>query len=531
MIVGDQSEVLGFLEQPESYRLRFPDETDISVTRIDTHGAAVFLVGPLAFKMKRAVYFEYMDFSTLERRHQCCLAELVHNRRTSQEIYKGVVAVLRRPSGELALATDNGDQDGEIIEWLVEMHRFDENSVFDRLALRGELDTSLILQTADMACDFFERIEVRDEPGICDTIPEIVEETARQLVAGVPDVFSTAQTDDLVKRQRAACEKLGDALEQRRIDGFVRLGHGDLHLRNICLFENRPMLFDAIEFNDRLAISDVLYDLAFLLMDLLHRGLKSHANLILNRYLERTGDDTGLFLLPLYLSVRAGIRAFTAIPAAASQSDPEVAARVRRGAVEYLELAAGFLHRQKPGLVAVGGLSGSGKSTLAKSLAPCLPEATGAVVLRSDVIRKSLFGKPATEPLGPEGYKPEVTAKVYAALNTKAAALLAEGQSVIVDAVHARPDERDAIEEIANNLDIPFNGFWLEVPESTMVTRLQQRKNDASDADVAVLEKQLTFDAGPVSWTIIDGSGAADKTLQTVCHLIGVRASDPASVA
>jgi uncharacterized protein len=515
MIVEDQSDVIAFLDKPESYQEYLPVSAGYSVTRIDTHGAAVFLVGAHAFKMKRAVYFEYMDFSTIERRKLCCQAELTHNRRTSPEIYKKVVAIVRLPSGELAFG-----KDGDVVEWLVEMNRFDENQVFDRKAIRGDLDAGLVSQTADMICDFFEQIDVRSEPGICDTIPEIVEETARQLMDGVPDVFSQSEVNTLIDGQRRISKSLLDDLDRRRRDGFVRLCHGDLHLRNICLFDNRPMLFDAIEFNDRLAISDVLYDLAFLLMDLLHRNLKPHANLILNRYLERTGDDDGLVLLALYLSVRAGIRSFTAIPAAASQTDRQVADRVRSGAREYLELSTSFLKETGPVLVGIGGLSGSGKSTVAKDLAPELPGPVGAVVLRSDVIRKTMLGFQPTETLGPEGYTPGVTGKVYDCLLNRASAILASGHSVIVDAVQARENERSALANIAADQDIPFFGIWLETPPSIMSERIEARTNDASDADTRVLAMQLDFDTGPVSWSRVDSSGTRELTLKVVKGLI-----------
>jgi uncharacterized protein len=515
MIVQDQSEVLAFLRAPDSYRGLVPASMDIEVTQIDTHGAAVFLVGPLAFKMKRAVYFEYMDFSTLERRQQCCTAELVHNRRTSRDIYTGVVAVVRRADGSLAI-----DGDGEAVEWLVQMRRFDENQVFDRLALRGELEPQLMAETAAVICNFFDNIEVVRETGVCDSIADIVEETARQLAEGVPEVFSGSDTARLTDRQRGTCSDLAAILGQRQSEGYVRLGHGDLHLRNICMFEGKPALFDAIEFNDRLAISDILYDLAFLLMDLLHRGLKSHANLVLNRYLEHIGDDDGLALLPLYLSVRAGIRAFTAIPAAASQSDPVVAARVRAGATEYLELATGFLEPVKPVLVAIGGLSGSGKSTLAQDLASRIAGPAGAVVLRSDVIRKSLFGVPPTERLGPEGYSPEVTAKVYAQMRERADRILSGGTSVILDAVHARPDERAAAGDIATRSDLPFHGFWLAADDTVMSGRIEVRQNDASDANAAILARQLEYDLGEMSWQTVDAGGSPDETLRGVVDRI-----------
>ncbi len=511
MITEDQTEVVRFLSDPLSYGTGAD-----GVQRIDTHGAVVFLTGDRAYKMKRAVYFEYMDFSTLARRERFCRAEVELNSRTAPDLYIGVVAVTRSPEGSFAL---NGG--GEAVEWLVEMHRFEESGVLDKVALRGEFDDRLAAQLAETACDFLAFAEVHREEDACDTIADIVAETARLLPEGVGSMFEKDDVDRLTRAQRGAVERLGPSLEARRLNGFVRHGHGDFHLRNVCLIDCRPTLFDAIEFNDRLAISDVLYDLAFLLMDLIHRNLGAQANLILNRYLERTGDYVGIELLSLYLSVRAGIRAFTAVPAAASQSDPEVAERVRVGAREYLALAAGFLERSRPTLAAVGGLSGSGKSTQAKVVAPLLPGSAGGVVLRSDVMRKTMLGKAETERLGPEGYSREMSGRVYEALRSTAAKLLAAGHSVVVDAVHANEAERTAIAAVAAAADADFTGLWFTAELETMAARIEKRTHDASDATVEVLRQQSGYDLGDLTWRRISTDGSKEQTSRLVREALG----------
>jgi len=510
MIVQDQTEVIAFLSDAKSHGADIAE-----VERIDTHGAVVFLAGDQAYKMKRAVYFEYMDFSTLARRAQCCRAEITLNSRTAPDTYLDVVAVTREADGGLALGGG-----GAPVEWLVHMRRFEERGVLDKVALRGEFDDSLAAEVADMACDFLAGTQVHREYGVCDTIPDIVAETARLLPEGIGDLFSEEEVAELCALQDQATQSLAAPLAARRRDGFIRHGHGDLHLRNICLIAGKPTLFDAIEFNDRLAISDVLYDLAFLLMDLIHRDLGRQANLILNRYLERTGDYGGLELVALYLSVRAGIRAFTAIPAAANQSDAEIAARVRQGGKDYRALAADFLKPARPRLIAVGGLSGSGKSTEAKRLAPALGGLFGAVVLRSDVLRKTLMGVAPTERLGAEGYRPEITEKVYSGLRDLAANLLAAGQSVVVDAVHARADERDEIEAVARRAGCAFTGVWLAPPRAVMIERLEQRCNDASDATPEILDMQAGYDLGPMTWARVTAAGSPAQVDDAVRKLI-----------
>ncbi len=251
----------------------------------------------------------------------------------------------------------------------------------------------------------------------------------------------------------------------------------------------RPTLFDCIEFNDDIAIIDVLYDQAFLLMDLEHRGLRTLANALFNRMVERTGDIDGLALLPLFLSTRAAVRAKVEASAGKDQS-----------ARAYFDHAVKAIDPPGPKLVAVGGLSGSGKTTVARKLAPAIGPAPGAVVLRSDVLRKELHGVGETDRLPPDAYTPEMTRRVYAELVDRARRILSAGHGVVVDAVHARPEERKALEDMARELGVPFRGVWLEADPDTLIARVKARTGDASDADEDVVRRQLTYDIGPLSW-------------------------------
>ena len=209
-------------------------------------------------------------------------------------------------------------------------------------------------------------------------------------------------------------------LDERRASGLVRHCHGDLHLRNIVLLEGRPTLFDGVEFNDKIACTDVLYDLAFLLMDLWRRGLSRHANAVWNRYLGDAGDLSGLSLVPLFLSCRAAVRAKTSATAARLQPDVRRHNELQALAREYLAMADRLLHPPGPCLIAIGGFSGTGKSTLALGLAPSVGAVPGAVVIRSDVIRKRLSGVSPLDRLGPEGYSSEMSERVYATVAERA---------------------------------------------------------------------------------------------------------------
>jgi predicted kinase len=284
----------------------------------------------------------------------------------------------------------------------------------------------------------------------------------------------------------------------------VRRCHGDLHLRNIALIAGAPVLFDAIEFDEKIAIGDVLYDLAFLIMDLWQRDLRAAANAVLNRYLwgspDGEGEIRGLSALPLFLALRAVIRAKVAALAAGQGAGED---KVRE-AQDYFAAAGAFLAPDVPALIAVGGLSGSGKSTLAARLAPHLGRPPGAVHLRSDIVRKRLFEVPETERLPEDAYAEAATKRVYEALRHGAAAALRAGRTVVVDAVHLRPDERAAIAAVAAAEGAPFTGLWLDAPAPTLEQRVSARKGDASDADAAVVRRQLDLDPGSVAWHRLD---------------------------
>ncbi|MBL6935573.1 MAG: AAA family ATPase [Alphaproteobacteria bacterium] len=512
---SDQNAVIDFLSRPEAYGVGAD-----RVERIDTHISVVFLAGDRAYKLKKAVSFPYLDFSDLSARQRFCQAELEVNRRTAPGLYERVAAVTRAANGELAL-----DGEGEVRDWLVVMRRFDGDGLFDRLAERGALDDELVEELAREIAEFHEKAEPRPDFGGVASMVETMAENAERLGhhgAAVFDEEKVARLDALCARQ---LETISPLLESRREAGFVRRCHGDLHLRNICMFEGRPTLFDAIEFSESFACIDILYDLSFLLMDLVHRGMTSQANLLLNRYLSHMEEAQavleGLAALPLFLAARAGIRAHTVADAGLAQPDEEEGRRLLDDSRAYLDLALSFLEDVPPRLIAVGGLSGSGKSTLARNLAPGLAPVPGAVILRSDVIRKRLMGGDEFSPLGPEAYTPEITSKVYGTIHERAATALAAGRSVIADAVYANRQEREALAAVAKTCGVPFAGLWLEAPVEVMTQRIEGRMEsrikgtgrDASDATVAVMKSQLDYKPGKMDWQPIDAGGGEEATL------------------
>jgi len=500
-----QREVIAFLTDPASHG-------GVAVERIDTHGAVVALTPTQAFKLKRAVAFSYMDFSTTALRRAACFAELRLNRRTAPQLYQGVCAIVRQ-GGRLAFVEGDDARAQDAIDWVVVMRRFEDATQFDRLAAAGRLDLALVRRLAAVVARFH-----RGEPavpgfggaaGIEMVIDENRHEMARQSV-----ILDPALAAGIDRDCRVAFARLASLLDLRRSEGMVRRCHGDLHLGNICLVDGEPTLFDAIEFNDEIATVDTLFDLAFLLMDLESRVSRAHANVALNAYLELIPETTGLAALPLFLALRAMIRAHTRAAAAQAQSDAARRAAMIADAQRHLALAATLLSPAKARLVVVAGVSGSGKSTVARGLAPEFGGAPGAVILRSDVVRKELAGVAPTAALPAMQYTPAHSAQIYATLYARAAAILAAGLTVVVDAVFLRGDECAAIAAVAASAGVRFDGIWLEPDRDTAARRIAARRDDASDATPAVLAMQLAAAASPPrGWHVVDARGEPSQVL------------------
>lgn len=491
MNLSDQTDAIALLTDAARLGVDAPVET------IETHISRIFLAGDRAFKMKRAVKLPYADFSTPELRLAACRKEVELNSQTAPGLYLGVRRITREADGALAF-----DGDGELIDAVVEMKRFDQSLLLDRMAEAGGLTPDLMTRTARMIVRFHSQAPVIHASTGAANLADVLD--INKAGFAISNIFGKEEVEALDAAFRLALSRHADVLDQREQAGKVRRCHGDLHLRNICLLDGEPCLFDCIEFNDQIATVDVLYDLAFLLMDLWHRGFPEFANLVANRYFDKTDNEDGFVLLPFLMAVRAAVRAHVTGTQVEEGGDPT--GTLRAEARAYFDLACELLKERPARLIAIGGLSGSGKTTIAEALAAHVGAAPGARIIESDRIRKALHGVPAETRLPDKAYRPEISRQVYREMAWRAELILAEGGSVVADAVFDRPPDRMRIEQAARDRHAPFLGVWLDVSPDVMWRRVDQRRGGPSDATVDILSRQLERDAGAITWHRLDAS-------------------------
>ncbi|WP_159593903.1 AAA family ATPase, partial [Chelativorans xinjiangense] len=509
MIVDDQVATSALLSNSAFHGVRGP------VDIIETHISRIFLAGKRAWKIKRAVKLPYVDFSTPELRLAACSKEVELNAKTAPGLYIGSHRITEEEDGRLAL-----DGSGSLVDGVVEMKRFEQSSLLDQMALAGKLTPGLMSETAHMIAAFHCDAPVAHGRGGADTMAGVLDINEAGFAGS--HVFGEAGTAPFNLAFRAALARHSALLDRRATEGKVRRCHGDLHLRNICLIGGTPRLFDCIEFSEEIATVDVLYDLAFLLMDLWHRGFAALANLVMNRYLDETDDDDGFSLLPFFMAVRAAVRAHVT---ATLLEEGGTAAGLVDEARSYFDLALELLREPPPHSIAIAGLSGSGKTSVAEMLAAKLGAPPGARIVESDRVRKALYGVSTETRLPNDAYRPEVSQKVYREMARRAGLILRQGGSVIADAVFERSTDRLRIEAEARKIGLPFLGFWLHADPKSLRQRIEMRRGGPSDATVDILTRQLQRHVDFSDWTRID-AGRDLKTIvaDILSHVTGVRA-------
>lgn len=460
---------------------------------IETHISWVILTGEVAYKIKKPVNLGFLDFSTLEKRLFYCQEELRLNRRLAASIYLDVVAIAGAP--EQPVITGLSGEKNQIIDYAVKMRQFPQRVQLDRMLLNGELRAEHIDAFAQRISDFHQQVGVADETtkyGDPEQVCKPVQENFEQIRAQINEHEYDAILDELEQWSGSEFKTLKPIFEQRKQGGFIRECHGDMHLRNLAWVNKEPVLFDCIEFNPGLRWIDVISDIAFLVMDLQDRQQMQLAQRFLNQYLEHTGDYAGIAILAYYLFYRAMVRAkVDAIRAGQAGISRDEKAEAEKDLAGYLELAQSYSRRIAPKLIITRGLSASGKTTITQALL----EQLAAIRIRSDVERKRLFGlkvnQSAKADAGKGIYTSPATKRVYAKLAELTDGILDAGYSVIVDATFLNSSYIKQFKMVADKKQIPFLILEFGASEQTLRQRIINRKQGASDADLAVLEQQL----------------------------------------
>ncbi|MGF1503364.1 MAG: AAA family ATPase [Paracoccaceae bacterium] len=472
---------------------------------VETHTARVFLTPEAAWKLRLPVDYGWLDYGTRARRRAAAEREVTRNAPAAPGLYLGLAGVAGPPFRLLG----PGETIPADAEPIVAMARFPASDLFDRMAEEHRLTAKDLTETGRVVATLHKTAPRRGrfDPGAL----------ARSEAAALD--AQAGALGDAAGRVAGRLRDRAEALSAEARDRPCRLCHGDLHLRNIVRWRGRPAPFDCIDFDDALAEIDPLYDLAFLTMDLRHRRLGALAAPALSSWAAAMAAEPdaeegtaygGLGLLRVYEGLRAAIRAkIAALSGEAHAADGRA----------YLALAEDRLGPRPQGrLIAVGGRSGTGKSTVAMGLAS---QADG-IVLSSDRVRKGLFGTTPESPLGTEGYTPEATRATYAALARRATLALAAPMAVVLDATHLDAADRSSAEAIAAAAGVPFTGVWLDAPAEALRARVAARTGDASDADLAVLERQLARDPGPVTWARVDASADAETVQARAAEAAGL---------
>ncbi|MEO1133281.1 MAG: AAA family ATPase [Cyanobacteria bacterium J06639_1] len=468
----------------------YPHPVAEPIQLLQTHISYVLLTGEFAYKAKKPLNFGFLDYSTLEKRKFYCHEELRLNQRGAPDLYLEVVPIYQ-----------NGDRfqldvAGEPVEYAVKMKQFPQDTLLSELYERGDVTEDLVVQLAKAIAAYHDRAETNDyirSFGTIEAIRQSIDENYDQTEAYIGGPQTQAQFDDTRAYTDRFFAEEADLFARRVKGNRVRECHGDIHLRNICYWKNKLHLFDCIEFNEPFRFVDVMFDIAYIVMDFLARDRPDLSALFLNTYTEQTGDWEGLEILPLYVSrqsyVRAKVTSFMlgdpGVPAAAKAAASETAA-------QYYRLAWDCTRSRRGQIVLTSGLSGSGKSTVAGMLS----REMGAIHIRSDAVRKHLAGI-SLDRRGDEAgatfsgiYTPEMTQKTYDHLIELGTTLARRGETVILDATFDRLVHRQNAIARAREAGLPLHVLSCEADINVLKARLQERKGDIADATVTYLVDQ-----------------------------------------
>ena len=454
----------------------YPHSVKSPIELIQTHISFVFLTGDYAYKLKKPVNFGFLDFSTPAKRHHFTQEELRLNKPIAPDIYLEVLPITQL-HGKYQL---NGD--GDIVEYVLKMRQFPQENLLINLVQQQALKPEHCQALGKLLAEFHQQTPTNEyitSFGTPDNIGLAINENYQHTVKYIGSI----QTEQQYLETKAFTDNFLTTkitlLQQRQAQGKIRECHGDLHLRNICLYKNKIQLFDRIEFNEQFRYADVIYDVAFTLMDLDFHQAQELGNIFLNTYLEITGDWEGVEVLPLYLCRQAYVRAKV------NSITQRTAAKVL--AERYYNLAWQYSQPRQGKIILMSGLSGSGKTTVARKIAPSI----NAIHIRSDAVRKHLAGITLNTTGGEELYSLEMTSKTYQRLLELGIKLAKQGLTVILDAKYDRYQWREDAATAAQAAGIPLEIYYCTAPVEILRERLEKRKGDISDATTDILDQQL----------------------------------------
>ncbi|XZE20422.1 AAA family ATPase [Pirellulaceae bacterium SH449] len=480
----------------------YPHSVNTPVELIETHISMVFLAGHFAYKLKKSLVNDFLDYGSLEKRHAACVAELNLGKRFAPELYIDVVPITME-EGELRV-----DGDAPPIDFAVRMRRFSSESLLSKRLAQSTVTETEVEQLGKSIARFHAdapKVTGERSGGVA-----AIGQRALENIAALAHTDAFADSADLAQVDLWTNQQWGELKERFAIReqlGWIRECHGDLHCNNVVYFRDSWTMFDGIEFNDQLSCIDTMSDIAFLVMDLLERKHSGLAWMLLNAYLEESGDYHGLSVFQWYLVYRAMVRAKVAVMRAAQWGDSD---EKREGEIDlardYLQLACEFTKGNSRELWITHGLSGSGKTTGSRWAI----RDHGMIRLRSDIERKRLFHlsylEPKTTDLSDASsataardikaglYSTSATEATYRSLWSLSRELLLAGFSVLVDATFLKESDRKRFSSLAQTMNIPFRILEFRNDVRVLEQRILHRKSlglDASDADVEVLHKQI----------------------------------------
>lgn len=511
MILESQSDIIKVLSNPKTYGKNI-DRVDIC----QSHISILFLVGNRVYKLKRAVLYPEADFSTPEKRRFSCVREMKRSTIYAPGLVINVKPIRRLENGKIVIGGKNGAE----IDTVLEMHRIPRENLLNNLLPSPFFGRFETMDLAESLAKLHNRAKIFKTKWGADVVKKVILENESILSCFCPDLFKKEAINTLTRKSLSTLAQTASLIRYRQKTGHVRKCHGDLLLSNIAYHKNNFLFFSPIEYNETQSCIDTLYDLADVLMDLEIKGLRPLTNILFNHYMAYTNDIDGFPLLPLYQSVRAASRAAVCAKRSTLLKGNEKKSVIKE-ARRYFDLATRFISDFRPILIACGGLSGSGKSRVARDLGGMLSPAPGAVILRDDVVKKQIVGLAPHQTLDEQYNTPAFDEVVYDVLRQEARTALGTGSCVIVDALFHNPTERQAIEDLARELQLPFIGFWMDAPLSVRTNRVEKRLRNPSDVrSYEELQKQLTIETGPISWHKIMTDAPREKTTKQALRIL-----------